>query len=304
MYLLDQTQTIDVKDMLIEQNIFAVKDLYKKMQESVTVKKPISDNEREALQYIDKEEIDFEEYKNLPENVRELYYLKSKSLTFTNQYKLTEDVFNENTGFLLSIVKKFKDNISSIIFDSKLTTFGNKADDIVKIAIVSNTANKFTVTVKEIIDDGIDETVMEYNIISIDSINPEFKKIFENFDLSKIMKLQIPKDNVIAYIRKNYLTTVCYSKLKPEIIKQKNELIKKLAKNLYDNNAISNLTEKENEILNLSSNITSNEPNLEYYECYYKGNYISGKAKDYAMQNKPSMLDLSDTLNLIETILL
>ena len=74
MYLLDQTKTIDVKDILVEQNIFAVKDLYKKMQDSITVKKPISDNEREVLQYIDKEEINFEEYKNLPENARELYY--------------------------------------------------------------------------------------------------------------------------------------------------------------------------------------------------------------------------------------
>ena len=304
MYLLDQTKTIDAKDILIEQNIFAVKDLYKKMQDSITAKKTISDNERKALQYIDKDKIDFEEYKNLPENVRELYYLKSKSLTFTNQYKLTEDIFNENTGFLLSIVKKFKDSISRIIFDSKLTVWGNRADDTVKIIIVSNTKNNFTVTVKEMIDDAIDETDMEYNIISIDSINPEFKKIFKNFDLSKIMKLQIPKDDVITHIRKNYLTTVCYSKLKPEIIKQKNELIKKLAKNLYDNATISNLTEKENEILNLDDNITSDKPNLEYYECYYKGNYISQKAKDYAMQNKPSILNLSDTLNLIETILL
>ena len=304
MYLLDYTATIDANDIIVNQNTFAVKELYNSLQNSITAKTPISEGDRQASEYIDREEIDFNEYKNLPENVRRLYYLKSKSLQFTNQYKLTEDIFDENTKFLLSIIKKFKDSISRIIFDSKLTLWGNKADDIVKIAIASNTANKFTVTVKEIIDDGIDETVMEYNVISIDSINTEFKKIFENFDLSKIMKLQIPKDDVITYIRKNYLTTICYSKLKPEIIKQKNELIKKLAKNLYDNATISNLTKKENEILNLDDNITSDKPNLEYYECYYKGNYISGKAKDYAMQNKPSTLNLSDTLNLIETILL
>lgn len=179
-----------------------------------------------------------------------------------------------------------------------------KADDIIKITIVPNTKNDFTVTVEEMIDDAIDEAVMEYNIISIDSINPEFKKIFKNFNLSKIMKIQIPKDDVIAYIRQNYLTKVCYSKLKPEIIKQKNELIKKLTKNLYDNAAISNLTKKEEEILNLDDNIQSNNPNLEYYECYYKDKRISQKGKDYAMQNKPSILNLSDTLNLIETILL
>ena len=165
-----------------------------------------------------------------------------------------------------------------------------------------NTKNDFTVTVEEMIDDAIDEAVMEYNIISIDSINPEFKKIFKNFNLSKIMKIQIPKDDVIAYIRQNYLTTVCYSKLKPKIIKQKNELIKKLAKNLYDN--ILNLTKKEEEILHLDDNIQSDNPNLEYYECYYKDKYISQEGKDYAMQNEPSVLNLSDTLNLIETILL
>lgn len=155
---------------------------------------------------------------------------------------------------------------------------------------------------KEVIDDDIDEAVMEYNIISIDSINPEFKKIFKNFDLSKIMKMQIPKDNVIAYIRQNYLTTVCYSRLKPEVLKQKNELIKKATKNLYNN--ILNLTKKEEEILNLDDNIQSDNPNLEYYECYYKDKHLSQEGKDYAMQNEPSVLNLSDTLNLIETILL
>ena len=216
--------------------------------------------------------------------------------------KLTGDIFDENTKFLLSIIKKFKDSISRIIFDSKLIIWGNKADDIIKITIVPNTKNDFTVIVTEVINDNIDEAVMEYNIISIDSINPEFKKIFKNFDLSKIMKIQIPKDDVIAYIRQNYLTTVCYSRLKPEVLKQKNELIKKATKNLYDN--ILNLTKKEEEILNLDDNIQSDNPNLEYYECYYKDKYISQEGKDYAMQNEPSVLNLSDALNLIETILL
>ena len=302
MYLLDYTTTVDANDIIADQNTFAIKELYNSLQNSITAKTPISEGDRQASEYIDREEIDFNEYKNLPENVRELYYLKSKSLTFTNQYKLTEDVFNENTGFLLSIIKKFKDSISRIIFDSKLIVWGNKADDIIKITIVPNTKNDFTVTIKEVIDDNIDEAVMEYNIISIDSINPEFKKIFKNFDLSKIMKIQIPKDDVIAYIRQNYLTTVCYSRLKPEVLKQKNELIKKAAKNLYDN--ILNLTKKEEEILNLNDNIQSNNPNLEYYECYYKDKYISQEGKDYAMQNEPSVLNLSNTLNLIETILL
>lgn len=304
MYLLDYTATIDTNDVIVNQNTFAVKKLYNNLQKSIATKTPISEGDRIASEYIDRNKIDFNEYKNLPENIRKIYYLESKSIKFTNQYKFAEDIFDENTEFLMSIIKKFKDSISRIIFDSKLTVWGNKADDIVKITIVPNTKNDFTVTVEEVIDDGIDEAVMEYNIISIDSINPEFKEIFKNFDLSKIMKLQIPKDDVITYIRKNYLTTVCYSKLKPEIIKQKNELIKKLAKNLYDNAAISNLTKKENEILNLDNNIQSDNPNLEYYECYYKDKRISQKGKDYAMQNKPSILNLSDTLNLIETILL
>lgn len=302
MYLLNYTATIDANDMLIKQNVFAIKELYKNLQKSIATKTPISEGDRQASEYIDKEEIDFSEYKNLPENIRKIYYLESKSIKFTNQYKLTEDIFDENTKFLLSIIKKFKDSISRIIFDSKLTVWGNRADDIVKIAIVSNTANKFTITIKEVIDDNIDEAVMEYNIISIDSINPEFKKIFKNFDLSKIMKIQIPKDDVIAYIRQNYLTTVCYSRLKPEVLKQKNELIKKATKKLYDN--ILNLTKKEEEILSLDDNIQSDNPNLEYYEYYYKDKYISQEGKDYAMQNKPSILNLSDTLNLIETILL
>lgn len=302
MYLLDYTATIDANDIIVDKNTFAVKKLYNSLQNSITAKTPISEGDRQASEYIDKEEIDFNEYKNLPGNVRELYYLKSKSLTFTNQYKLTEDVFDENTKFLLSIIKKFKDSISRIIFDSKLTVCGNRADDTVKITIVPTTKNDFAVTVKEMIDDNIDKAVMEYNIISIDSINPEFKKIFKNFDLSKIMKIQIPKDDVIAYIKTNCLKTICYSRLKPEVLKQKNELIKKAAKNLYDN--ILNLTKKEEEILNLDDNIQSNNPNLEYYECYYKDKRISQEGKDYAMQNKPSILNLSDTLNLIETILL
>ena len=304
MYLLDYTTTIDANDIIVNQNTFAVKELYNNLQKSIATKTPISKGDRQASEYIDREEIDFNEYKNLPENVRKLYYLKSKSLQFTNQYKLTEDIFDENTKFLLSIIKKFKDNISRIIFDSKLIVWGNKADDIIKITIVPNTKNDFTVTVEEVIDDGIDEAVMEYNIISIDSINPEFKKVFENFDLSKIMKLQIPKDDVIAHIKKNYLKTVCCSRLKPEILKQKNELLKKLAQNLYDKDTISNLTKKEEEILKLEDNIQSDNPNLEYYECYYKGEYVSQKANDYTMQNKPSTLNLSDTLKLIETILL
>lgn len=304
MYLLDYTTTVDANDIIADQNTFAVKELYNSLQNSITAKTPISEGDRQASEYIDREEINFNEYKNLPENVRRLYYLKSKSLQFTNQYKLTEDIFDENTKFLLSIIKKFKDSIYRIIFDSKLIVWGNKADDIIKITIVPNKKNNFTVIVAEMIDDAIDEAVMEYNIISIDSINPEFKKIFKNFNLSKIMKIQIPKDAVIAYIRQNYLTTVCYSKLKPEIIKQKNELIKKLTKNLYDNAAISNLTKKEEEILSLDDNIQLDNPNLEYYECYYKDKYISQEGKDYAMQNEPSVLNVSDTLNLIETILL
>ena len=303
-YLLDYTQTIDAKDVIADQNTFAVKELYNRLQESIATKTPISESDRQASEYIDKEEIEFSEYRNLPKNIREMYYLESKSIRFADKYKLTEDICDENTKFLLSIIKKFKDNISHIFFKSKLTVARNRADDIVEIAIVPNTKNNFTVTVKEMIDDAIDETDIEYNIISIDSINPEFKKAFENFDLSKIMKIQIPKDDVIAYIKKNYLKTVCCSRLKPEIIKQKNELIKKLARNPYDSATISNLTKKEEEILELKDNITSNNPNPEYYECYYNGKYISHKAREYAMQNKPSILNLSDTLKLIETILL
>ena len=184
----------------------------------------------------------------------------------------------------------------------------NRADDTVRITIVPNTKNDFTVTVEEIIDDAIDETDMKYNIMSIDSINPEFKKVFENFDLSKIMKIQIPKDDVIAYIKTNCLKTICHYHLKPEILKQKNDLIKKLARNLYDTNTISNLTKEEEEILKLedsiNARITPDKPNPEYYECYYKGKFISQEGKDYAMQNEPNVLNLSDTLNLIETILL
>lgn len=304
MYLLDYTATIDATDIIANQNTFAVKELYNRLQESIATKTPISEGDRQASEYIDKEEIEFDEYKNLPKNIREMYYLESKSIRFADKYKLAEDIFDENTKFLLSIIKKFKDNISRIFFKSKLIIARNRADDTVEIAIVPNTKNNFTITVKEMIDDAIDETDMEYNVISIDSINPEFKKVFENFDLSKIMKLQIPKDDVIAHIKKNYLKTVCCSRLKPEILKQKNELLKKLAQNLYDKDTISNLTKKEEEILKLEDNIQSDNPNLEYYECYYKGEYVSQKANDYTMQNKPSILNLSDTLNLIETILL
>lgn len=304
MYLLDYTQTVDTNDIIINQNTFAIKELYNRLQRSIAAKSPVSEDDRQASKYIDKEEIDFNEYKHLPKNIRKMYYLDSKSIRFTDKYKLTNDIFNENTEFLLSIIKRFRDNIYHIIFDSKLTVARNRADDTVKIVITSNTKNNFTVTIKEMIDDAIDEADIEYNIISIDSINPEFKKAFENFDLSKIMKMQIPKDDVIAYIKKNYLKTVCCSRLKPEILKQKNELIIKLAKSLYDNDTISNLTKKEEEILELKDNITSDKPNPEYYECYYKDKYILQEGKDYAMQNKPSTLNLSDTLNLIETILL
>lgn len=304
MYLLDYTQTIDAKDIIADQNTFAIKELYNRLQESIATKTPVSESDRQASEYIDKEEIDFNKYKNLPKNIRKMYYLESKSIRFADKYKLTKDIFDENTKFLLSIIKRFKDNIYRIIFNSKLTVARNRADDTVKIAIIPNTKNNFTVTVKETIDDAIDVADLEYNVISIDSINPEFKKAFENFDLSKIMKTQIPKDEVIAYIKKNYLKTICCSRLKLEILKQKNELIKKLARNLYDKDTISSLTKKEEEILKLEDNTQSDNPNPEYYECYYKGKYISQKANDYTMQNKPSVLNLSDTLKLIETILL
>lgn len=302
MYLLNYAKTVDANDIIANQNNIAVKELYNRLQKSITTKIPISEDDRQASEYIDKEEIKFNEYKTLPKNIRKMYHLESKSIRFTNKYKLSEDIFNENMEFLLSIIKKFKDDISHILFNIKLTVITNRAYDTVKITIMSNTKNDFTVTIKEIIDDAIDEVDMEYNIISIDSINPEFKKVFENVDLSKIMKIQIPKDEVIAYIKKNHLKTICCSRLKPEILKQKNELIKKAAKNLYDNTL--NLTKKEEEILSLDDNIQSNNPNLEYYECYYKDKYISPKAREYAMQNEPSILNISDTLSLIKTILL
>lgn len=306
MYLLSYARTIDVNDIIVIQNTYEAEKKYKIVEKYIATKSPLSKHEIQALTYIDKETISFEEYKQLPKKIKNMYYLQSKSREFPGKYKSSADINTENIKFVLSIVTKFKNHITYMIFNSKLTAIRNKGNDILKIKISTNNINIIPVTIKENITDDADHGYINYNIIPLKDLNNEFEEMFKDFDTSKLIKIQISKDEVLKNVKNNYLKTEYYYRLKPEISKQKEALVKKIAKALcqhLNKDAISDLINEATELLTMPYYPETDNPNSKYYECYNVYKHIDEHIHNYTMQNDPCNIKISDAIHLMEIIL-
>lgn len=306
-YLLNKIQSIDINDVRIRQNKIAIAKLYDKIQKYVTGKEPLTEREMQALKYINKETISFEEYKQLPEIIKDQYCLTFSQNNFEGKYKSATEAYTENIKFLISLILKFKSHISYMIFNSKLTAVRANGDDILKIKISTDNINHILVTIKENITDDAGYGDINYNIIPIKDLNHNFEEMFKDFNTSKLTKVQIPKDEALKTVKTTYLKTKFYYQLKPEIVKQKEELVKNIAIALCQHtnrNSVSTIINEAEEILNMPYYPDTENPDPKFYECYDTYRYIDKHVHDYTMQNEPYNLTISDAIKLMEIILI
>lgn len=229
MYLLNKIQSVDINDVRIQQNKIAVTKLYDKIQKYVTGKEPLAEQEMQALSYIDKETISFEEYKQLPEIIKNQYCLTFNQNNFEGKYKSATEAYTENIKFLMSLILKFKNYISYIIFNSKLTAVRTSGNDILKVKMSTDNINHIPVTIKENITNDAGYGDINYNVIPIKELHREFAEMFKDFNTSTLTKIQVSKDEALKTVKNNYIKTKYYYQLKPEIVKQKEELVKNIA---------------------------------------------------------------------------
>lgn len=306
MYLLNKIQSVDINDVRIRQNKIAVTKLYDKIQKYITGKEPLTEREMQALSYIDKETISFEEYKQLPEIIKDQYCLTFNQNNFEGKHKSTTEVSTENIKFLMSLILKFKNYISYIIFNSKLTAVRTSGEDILKVKISTDNINHIPVTIKENITNDAGYGDINYTIIPIKELHREFAEMFKDFDTSKLTKVQIPKDEALKTVKTTYLKTKYYYQLKPEIVKQKEELVKNIAIALCEKknkNSVANLIDEAEEIINMPYYPETDNMDPKFYECYDTYKYIDKHVHEYTMQNEPCILPLSDAIRLMEIIL-
>ena len=306
MYLLNKIQSVDINDVRIQQNKIAVTKLYDKIQKYVTGKEPLTEREMQALSYINKETISFEKYKQLPEIIKDQYCLTFNQNNFEGKYKSATEVYTENVKFLILLILKFKNYISYIIFNSKLTAVRTSGNDILKVKISTDNINHIPVTIKENITNDAGYGDINYNIIPIKELHREFAEMFKDFDTSKLTKTQVSKDEALKTVKANYLKTKFYYQLKPEIVKQKEELIKNIAIALCEKknkNSVANLIDEAEEIINMPYYPNTENPDPKFYECYDTYRYIDKHVHEYTMQNEPCILPLSDAIRLMEIIL-
>lgn len=306
MYLLNKIQSVNINDVRIQQNKIAVTKLYNKIQKYVTGKEPLTEREMQALKYINKETISFEEYKQLPEIIKDQYCLTFAQNDFEGKYKSATEVYTENIKFLISLILKFKSHISYMIFNSKLTAVRANGEDILKVKINTDNINHIPVKIKENITDDAGYGDINYNIIPIKELHREFAEMFKDFDTSKLTKVQIPKDEALKTVKTTYLKTKFYYQLKPEIVKQKEELVKNIAIALCEKknkNSVANFIDEAEEIINMPYYPETENPDPKFYECYDTYRYIDKHVHDYTMQNEPYNLTISDAIRLMEIIL-
>lgn len=307
MYLLNKIQSVDINDVRIRQNKIAVTKLYDKIQKYITGKEPLTEREMQALKYINKETISFEEYKQLPEIIKDQYCLTFNQNNFEGKYKSCTEAYTKNIKFLMSLILKVRSHISYMIFNSKLTAVRAGGDDILKVKINTDNINHIPVTIKENITDDAGYGDINYNIIPIKELHREFAEMFKDFDTSKITKIQVSKDEALKTVKTKYLKTKYYYQLKPEIVKQKEELVKNIAIALCEKknkNSVANLIDEAEEIINMPYYPETENPDPKFYECYDTYKYIDKHVHDYTMQNEPYNLTISDAIKLIEIILI
>lgn len=305
-YVLDKIQSVDIDDVKIRQNKIAVTKLYDKIQKYVTGKEPLTEQDMQALSYVDKKTISFEEYKQLPEMIKDNYCLTFNQNNFESKYKSATEVYTENINFLMSLILKFKNYISYMIFNSKLTAVRAGGNDILKIKISTDNINHIPVTIKENITDDAGYGDINYNIIPLKDLNHNFEEMFKDFNTSTLTKIQVSKDEVLKTVKTKYLKTKWYYQLKPEIVKQKEKLVKNIARALCQNtdrNSVSNLIKEAKEIINMPYYPNTDNPNPKFYECYDTYKYIDKHVHNYTMQNEPCILSISDAVRLMEIIL-
>lgn len=306
MYLLNKIQSVDINDVRIQQNKIAVTKLYDKIQKYVTGKEPLTEREMQALSYINKETISFEKYKQLPEIIKDNYCLTFNRNNFEDKYKSATEIYTENVKFLILLILKFKNYISYIIFNSKLTAVRTSGNDILKVKMSTDNINHILVTIKKNITNDAGYGDINYNIIPIKDLNHNFEEMFKDFNTSTLTKIQVSKDEALKTVKNNYIKTKFYYQLKPEIVKQKEELVKKLARALCEKankNSVTNLINEAEEIINMPYYPETDNPDPKFYECYDTYKYIDKHVHEYTMQNEPCILPLSDAIRLIEIIL-
>lgn len=306
-YALNKIQSVDINNISIRQNKIAVAKLYDKVQKYVTGKKPLTKQEMQALSYINKEAISFEEYKQLPNIIKDQYCLAFAQNNFESKYKSATEVYTDNIKFLMSLIRKFTNNISYMIFNAKLTAVRAGGDDILKININADNINHIPITIKENITDDAGHGDINYNIIPLKDLNHNFEEMFKDFDTSILTKIQISKNEALKTVKAKYLKTKYYYQLKPEIVKQKEELVKNIAIALCEKknkNFVANLIDETKEIINMPYYPDTENPDPKFYECYDTYRYIDKHVHDYTMQNEPYNLTISDAIKLMEIILI
>lgn len=295
LFLLQHTGTINKNSIEVKQKNYMVENCYDYLKKYINSEnnEPIPKTMQDKLKYLKKKTISLDEYSSLPEHIKKLY---------TMEYVIPYGAEIDNGNFILSLISKYQNNITSIELNAKLTSIVRARDHSLKIKAVTDNIKHIPVYIKENLSDNID-----YNIIPVADLGGEFDNMFKEFDTSKLMQIQIPKEEVIEHIQHNYKSATYYHSLKPEIKKKQIKLLQTITDAINDGKSADKVKEQLNEddlhILSLQERFKSNEPTVPNYECIYKYEYIKDTIKDYTMQNKNGILELPDVIKLLDIII-
>lgn len=302
LHMLKLNGTINKDSIRVEQNEYEIEEYFNQLRKYIcnpnnNNNSHISNEISEKLRYLNKADLSLDEYNNLPEHIQKLY----------NSYwpiQRDEDRINDE-NFILSLLSKYQKYISYISLNVKLTSKIDGKTNLLQLKASANDMNHIKISVTEELDDVAKGE--KCNIIPINELSAEFETMFKDFDSSKLMSIQIPKNKVIEHIKQNYTKIIYHQELKPEVRKKQIELLKAIIGNENDIESIDDIktkrTKEDIEILSLQDRITSDTQIIPNYNCILKFFSIDDNVKEYILQNKDANLTISELIQLLDILI-
>lgn len=302
LHMLKLNGTINKDSIRVNQNEYEIEEYFDQLRKYICNPNNNKDSRilneiSEKLKYLNKADLNLDEYNNLPEHIQKLY----------NSYypiQRDEDRINDE-NFILSLLSKYQNYISYISLNIKLTSKIDGKTNLLQLTTSADDMNHIKMSVTEELDDVADSR--KCNIIPINELSTEFENMFKEFDSSKLINIQIPKIEVIEHIKQNYTKIIYAQELKPEIRKRQIELLKTTVKNENDLKSIDDiktkLTKEDIEILSLKDGIPSDTQIIPNYNCVRKFFSIDDDVQEYLLQNKDAKLTILELIQLLGIII-
>lgn len=302
LHMLKLNGTINKDSIRVNQNEYEIEEYFNQLRKYICNPNDNNDSRisreiKEKLKYLNKANLSLDEYNALPEHIQKLY----------NSYwpiQRDEDRINDE-NFILSLISKYQNYISYISLNIKLTSKIDGKTNLLQLTTSADDMKHIKMSVTEKLDDVADSR--KCNIIHINELSAEFENMFKDFDSSKLISIQIPKNEVIEHIKQNYTKIIYAQELKPEIRKKQIELLKAILEKENDIEYIDDiktkLTKEDSEILSLQDRITSDTQIIPNYNCVLKFFSTDSNVQEYLLQNKDTELTILELIQLLNIII-